>query len=50
MQEAIDKELYTYLSEIIDLLCEEKLFSINNIDSFMDWVNGPVRSALVVMN
>ena len=36
MQEVIDKELYTYLSEIIDLLREEKSSSINNIDSLID--------------
>src|SRR6185312_686569 len=36
MQEVIDKELYTYLSEIIELLCEEKLSSVNNINSFID--------------
>ena len=36
MQEVIDKELYTYLSEIIELLCEEKLSAVNNINSFID--------------
>src|SRR5581483_8619962 len=36
MQEVIDKELYTYLSEIIELLCEEKLSAVNNINFFID--------------
>jgi len=35
MQEVIDKELHTYLFEILKLLHEEKLASINTIDSFI---------------
>ena len=35
MQEVIDKELYTYLSEILNLLSEEKLISTNTIDSLI---------------
>ena len=36
MQEEIDKELYTYLSEILDLLCEEKNNSTNVIDTLIE--------------
>ncbi|CAG8571090.1 5002_t:CDS:2, partial [Scutellospora calospora] len=32
MQEVLDKELHDYLSEILNLLLEEKLSKINNID------------------
>src|SRR6266540_2077790 len=35
MQEVIDKELHTYLSEIFKLLHEEKLASINTINSLI---------------
>ncbi len=35
MQEVIDKELHTYLSEILKLLHKEKLASINTIDSLI---------------
>jgi thiol-disulfide isomerase/thioredoxin len=35
MQEALDKELYDFLSEICNLLSEEKLSSTNTIDSFI---------------
>lgn len=35
MQKVIDKELHTYLSEILKLLHEEKLASINTIDSLV---------------
>lgn len=35
MQEVIDKELHIYLSEILKLLCEEKLASVNTIDSLI---------------
>ncbi|KAF0432016.1 hypothetical protein F8M41_005337 [Gigaspora margarita] len=35
MQEAINQELYTYLNEILELLCEEKLSAANEIDSFI---------------
>jgi ribosomal protein L37AE/L43A len=35
MQEALNKELYTYLSEILNLLSEEKSSSINTIDSLV---------------
>ena len=36
MQEVIDKELYIYLSEILDLLYDEKLFTVNNINSIVN--------------
>lgn len=36
MQEEIDKELYTYLSEILDLLREEKNNSTNVIDALIE--------------
>src|SRR6266540_746370 len=36
MQEVIDKELHIYLSEIFDLLCDEKSSAINNIDSIVN--------------
>jgi len=35
IQEVIDKELHTYLFEILKLLHKEKLASINTIDSFI---------------
>ncbi len=35
MQEAIDKELYNYLTNILNLLSEEKLSSTNAIDSLI---------------
>jgi len=35
MQEVIDQELYTYLTEILELLCEEKLSATNEIDSLV---------------
>ncbi len=35
MQEIIDKKLYNYLNNILNLLFEEKLSSINIIDSFI---------------
>lgn len=36
MQKEIDKELYIYLSEIIDLLCKEKSALTNEIDILME--------------
>jgi len=36
MQEEIDKELYTYLSEILGLLCKEKSNSTNVIDVLVE--------------
>ena len=36
MQEVIDKELYIYLSEIFGLLYDEKLFTVNNINSIIN--------------
>ena len=35
MQELIDKELYNYLNDILNLLSEEKLSSTNTIDSLI---------------
>ncbi len=35
MQNMMNKELYIYLSEILDLLCKEKLSITNNIDSLI---------------
>ena len=35
MQEIINNELYTYLSDILNLLSEEKLISTNTIDSLI---------------
>ena len=35
MQEAINKELYNYLANILNLLSEEKLSSTNAIDSLI---------------
>ena len=35
MQDVIDKELHIYLSEILELLLEEKLASVNTIDSLV---------------
>ena len=36
MQEAINQELYIYLTEILELLCKEKLSMTNVIDSLID--------------
>ena len=35
MQDAIDKELYTYVFEILTLLSDEKLSAANTIDSII---------------
>ena len=35
MQDVIDKELHSYLSEILDTLNEEKLSTINKVDSLI---------------
>jgi len=35
MQDAIDKELYTYVFDILTLLSDEKLSATNTIDSIM---------------
>ena len=35
MQDIMDKELHAYISEILNLLCEEKVFTTNIIDSLV---------------
>ena len=36
MQEAINQELHIYLTEILELLCNEKSSTTNVIDSLID--------------
>ena len=38
MQELINKELYNYLNDILNLLSEEKLSSTNTIDSLIPFI------------
>ena len=35
MQDIMDKELHAYISEILNLLCEEKVSTTNIIDSLV---------------